>query len=509
VVYVHERSRPLHERIAEVANATRDDADATARGRALFLEQYSCAAVAERVAPLFEQLVGSPPPLPAALDDLVATPTRLLGRRPATTADGIEAQPAVPAHVPGARRWRAAPGEQYDLVVFWRQNDTSIYGRRQDMLLKYLQRTGRFGTIVHFDHPISPGALARSYFASTGRADQRHLVVQQTLQRLLHQRDQKGVAHRTFLYGSKRSVRAVLPQRTDYEGYVSSVLAKRGVGKRLTVFWVYPTNEHFPALADALSPDLVVADVVDDNRTWYRPGSHHHARIDRNYREILARSDVVLANCAPVAEGMQAFAPDVHVVANGCEMPEDDLAGLAPPRELAALRGPIVGYVGNLSDRIDIDLLDDLARARPEWNFVFVGSAHLDQSILRLDRHPNVHFVGVKPYDQAKAFIAHFDVALIPHLDNEMTRSMNPLKAFVYCAAGVPVVSTPIANMEELGDLIIVAKGVDGFVAAIDEAIEGGRRGPDLEQLAPHSWERRVEQIMELIDDAAGVHEPR
>ena len=37
--------------------------------------------------------------------------------------------------------------------------------------------------------------------------------------------------------------------------------------------------------------------------------------------------------------------------------------------------------------------------------------------------------------------VAHFDVALIPHVDNEMTRAMNPLKAFVYCAAGTPVVS--------------------------------------------------------------------
>ena len=105
---------------------------------------------------------------------------------------------------------------------------------------------------------------------------------------------------------------------------------------------------------------------------------------------------------------------------------------------------------------------------------MFVGSAHLDQSILRLDRHPNVHFVGVKPYDEAQRFVEHFDVALIPHLDNEMTRSMNPLKAFVYCAAGVPVVSTPIANLDELADLITVAEGPDGFIDAIEEALTTG-----------------------------------
>jgi hypothetical protein len=115
----------------------------------------------------------------------------------------------------------------------------------------------------------------------------------------------------------------------------------------------------------------------------------------------------------------------------------------------------------------------------------------------------------VKPYEEAKQFMRHFDVALIPHLDNEMTRSMNPLKAFVYCAEGVPVVSTPIANMYELGDLIRVAKGVDGFVDAIEDALAEDRQELDVDALAPHTWERRVEQAITLIDEAAGVGETR
>ena len=115
--------------------------------------------------------------------------------------------------------------------------------------------------------------------------------------------------------------------------------------------------------------------------------------------------------------------------------------------------------------------------------------------------------MGVKPYEEAKRFIRYFDVALIPHLDNEMTRSMNPLKAFVYCAEGVPVVSTPIANMYELGDLITVAKGVDGFIDAIEDALAAERQELDVDALAPHTWERRVEQVIRLIDEAAGVGE--
>ena len=119
-------------------------------------------------------------------------------------------------------------------------------------------------------------------------------------------------------------------------------------------------------MIDALAPDLVVADVVDDNRTWYRPGSHPHGLIEQNYRDILSRSDVVLANCAPVAEGMREFTADVHLIPNGLRADQPDAHAGPKPLELRGLVGPVIGYVGNLSDRIDIELLDDLAAsARP------------------------------------------------------------------------------------------------------------------------------------------------
>jgi hypothetical protein len=164
------------------------------------------------------------------------------------------------------------------------------------------------------------------------------------------------------------------------------------------------------------------------------------------------------------------------------------------------LHGPVIGYAGNLSDRIDIGLLRTIARARPGWNLVLMGSAHLDRAALALTEEPNVRFLGTKQYDEAREIIRHFDVGLIPHLDNEMTRSMNPLKAYVYCSLGVPVVSTPIANIDEMADLISVAEGAEPFLAAIEAALASGRRTPDPVALRPHSWEERVERVLSLVD---------
>jgi glycosyltransferase involved in cell wall biosynthesis len=498
VLQVHDGAEPLHQRIEAVFDDYEEATDRARNGRKVFLEKYSYEAVGESVVPEIEGLLRDPPRIDLDLRALVDVPRRLYG---GDAGRAVQAPVMRPARAPGQRKRTVHPGEPYDLVVFWRQNDTSIYGRRQDMFLKYLERSGRFHTIVHFDNPITPEALYRLYRSASRGTDQGRLVARQTLGRLLRRGGDDGVHFHTFLYAGRRSARLGLPRRSQYVDYVSAVLRGHGVGDRPTIFWVYPRNDDFPPIADALDPDLVVADVVDDNRTWHPEGSREWDRADRNYEEVLSRSDVVLANCETVAQSMQQFTSMVHVVPNGCELPDREPPS-PRPRELRNLRGPIIGYVGNLSSRIDLGLLEALARARPDWHLVLVGSAHLDPSILRLDAHPNVHFVGVKPYDETRRLVEHFDVALIPHLDNEMTRAMNPLKAFVYCAAGVPVVSTPISGLDELADLITVAEGPNGFIDAIEKHLVAGKRSPDLDVLDPHAWPRRVERALELIDEA-------
>jgi hypothetical protein len=382
------------------------------------------------------------------------------------------------------------------------------------MLVDRLVRSGRFRTVLHFDKPMSAEALVHALVASRGRSDQRRRVALQTVARVLHLRDRKTVKYRTCIVAGRWTAKLGLRRPDAHVQYVETTMRRYGFGARPTVVLAYPTNDDLPSLIDVIAPDLVVADVVDDARTWHAATSQHYRqwnaegspeydRIDLNYEEVLARSDVVLANCAPVAESMREFAPTVHVVPNACDLSPLPLRVRGRhPRELRGLQGPIVGYVGNLSSRIDIDLVEAVARARPGWQYVFVGSAHIDRDILRLDALANVHFLGVKSYARTRALVRHFDVGIVPHLANEMTRAMNPLKAYVYCAEGVPVVSTPIDNLGELRELVAVADGPDQFVSAIEDALRAGRRAPDGDRLRPYSWEARVEQIMRLVDSA-------
>jgi hypothetical protein len=389
----------------------------------------------------------------------------------------------------------------YDLVVFWKQNDSGIYGRRSDLLVREISRSDRVARTIHFDAPLGIEALRR--LGRSDGIDHHQLLFDTTIRRVLGEEDEEGISRHTFLFDD-RGDRFDLPRRDQFGDFVAEVFESRRVGERDVVFWLYPTNPDLPGLVDRFQPQAVISDVVDDNRTWYPVGSNAHRTLDENYKAVLSRSQVVLANCAAVRDAMSEFHDGVELLPNACEPPElpDPRSCRDAPDELARLDGPIIGYVGNMSSRIDVPLIDHLAVSRPAWNIVLIGAAR--QEVLHVARHPNVTILGPRRHEDAKRYIQSFDVAMIPHLDNAMTRSMQPLKAFVYCALGVPVVSTEIANLDALRDMITVATDARGFVLGIEKALERGRR-PLCERwlatLRSNSWRVRAGRALQLIDD--------
>ena len=408
--------------------------------------------------------------------------------------------------------------DKYDFVFFWKQNDTDIYGRRQDMLIKYLSKSPKVNKIIHFDAPIDTGTLLS--LADRGREDKTglnhfSLIFRQTSSRLLGQKDSKKVKYRTFVsnpearrnrLGASHPAGWNLLERSHHLQYVANVLRENGIGERRTIFWVCPTTKFdFREFVTALTPDLVVADVIDDQRTWEEPGSPKRAALERNYQQVLSLSDLVLANCEPVRQSMLKYSDDVRLVPNALELPEAVAADTNLPKELENLEGPVVGYVGNLSSRIDIELLEYVAVSRPDWNLVLIGSTHLSKEILKLDVYDNVHFLGVKKYHEAQQYIRNFDVAMIPHLNNEMTQCMNPLKAFVYFSLNVPIISTEIENLGEMRELIYVAQNQEDFVRKVELALGEERSGSlsadHMELLRHNSWEERVKTILGLIEE--------
>ncbi len=173
------------------------------------------------------------------------------------------------------------------------------------------------------------------------------------------------------------------------------------------------------------------------------------------------------------------------------------------PRELAGLKAPIVGFFGNVDgNTVDLALLKDVIRARPQYHFVFVGPMASDYECLR--DFPNVTAVPKQPYHAVARYGAAFDVCLMPWRQCEWIEHCNPVKLKEYLSLGKPVVSTPFPELLGYAEFCYQARTPAEFAAAIDRAWR--EDSPDRRQarqrfVARHTWDAKFEQVIELLEE--------
>lgn len=177
------------------------------------------------------------------------------------------------------------------------------------------------------------------------------------------------------------------------------------------------------------------------------------------------------------------------------------------PEDQKSIARPRLGYYGVIDERIDLELLDKAAEMRPEWQFIMIGPV-VKISEDDLPRRENIHYLGGKNYQELPAYLAGWDVALMPFALNESTKYISPTKTPEYLAAGKPVVSTPIRDVVrpygELG-LVHIAQTAEEFVAASEAALsenEEARLKQVDEFLSEISWDKTWGQMTDLIQEA-------
>lgn len=387
-----------------------------------------------------------------------------------------------------------------NIVFFWKQNDSELYGRRQDMLVKYLRASPEIGAILHFDAAISLEKIESMSDIHAPVEDRQ--IAAYCISRFLGLRDLNGIYRRVFIYGNPGDTLMGRPLMTleDYPSFVQSCLQDVGITDNLLA-WVCPVTPYFPEIQERLDFSFVVTDVIDDQRQWQLPPSALR-KITESYLSTYRLSDLVFANCRSVQEWASGFAQRVSLVPNGCEI-HSDIKLWAKPDMLGLMKGPIIGYAGNMVDRIDFLLLEHLVHEHQDYNFIFIGRCSRSTEFEILRSCTNVHFLGVIPYEMTLRYLAWVDVAIVPHTICPMTDNMNPLKLFIYRSLGLPVVSTRIANITDAGAELYIADDHNQFARHVEDLVKRrfkrARKFPSPKQLSGISWNARVRVILEAI----------
>jgi protoporphyrinogen oxidase len=222
-------------------------------------------------------------------------------------------------------------------------------------------------------------------------------------------------------------------------------------------------------LLHRLDPRVVVYDCVDG------VAAHDDAPRQFVQREnaLLRVANVVFCSGPGLFAARRGRHANVVPCANGVDR-EHFAAGRdasAAHPEVRTLARPRLGFVGVVDERIDVALLHRVAFARPEWEICIVGPV-AKAGAVPPPRAPNLHYFGARRYEEWPAFLAGWDVALLPFVRSDATRTLNPLQALEYMAAERPIVSTPIADVEALyRDVVRFGRSDDAFIAACEDAL--------------------------------------
>ncbi|MDR1159951.1 MAG: glycosyltransferase [Syntrophomonadaceae bacterium] len=246
------------------------------------------------------------------------------------------------------------------------------------------------------------------------------------------------------------------------------------------------------------NPSLIVFDSVDepcDEFASWRP----------HYHKAVTMSDIVLATSDPLYQAAKAMNPNTFLVPNGCDFeffsqaqrPEGET-----PSDIAAVKKPIIGYIGAVASWLDLDLLEQLALSHPEYNIVMIGPMY---NVHKVPQPANIHWLGFKDYDLLPSYARVFDVGIIPFKNTRMVSAVNPIKMWEYMAVGMPIVTTAVPETLKHGSLLWYSRTREEFFQNISAALNENseERKNQRREIARHnSWLSRAQSIKQLLENA-------
>jgi UDP-galactopyranose mutase len=176
------------------------------------------------------------------------------------------------------------------------------------------------------------------------------------------------------------------------------------------------------------------------------------------------------------------------------------------PEDQALAPHPRFGFYGVIDERFDLQLIQQVAERKPEWQFIIIGPViKIDPA--SLPRLNNIHYLGSKSYNELPTYLSGWNIAIIPFVVNESTRYISPTKTPEYLAGGKPVISTSIKDVVDpygTNGLVQIADNADEFIQAAEKELKITDKEKWLASvdsfLSGNSWDETWQKMVRLIE---------
>lgn len=252
-----------------------------------------------------------------------------------------------------------------------------------------------------------------------------------------------------------------------------------------------------------LGESKVVYYCVDD---WSKFSFVDSRSVAEMEADLVRKADIVIASARSLYEQKKELNPNTYLVTHGVDFNhfakalDDDCP---VPEDIRLVQKPVIGFFGLIHEWIDLSLIKKVAQYHPDWSLVMIGKVSTDISGLR--ELANVIFLGQKGYKELPGYCKAFDVAIIPFVINDLTKSVNPIKLREYLAAGLDVVSVDLPEVKSYDRFVRISRNADEFMNNIELSVTT-RSADDQRKkslaMASEDWESKVAEIGRIVSSS-------
>ncbi|RJQ47984.1 MAG: glycosyltransferase family 1 protein [Nitrospiraceae bacterium] len=290
---------------------------------------------------------------------------------------------------------------------------------------------------------------------------------------------------------------------------ISLMRAIKKLQLKSPILWI--VDPRFGSMIRYLQKSIVCYHVVDNYPEAPYFSKRTRADLGQAEKHMLSVADLVIVTSPFLLEEKSKYNDNVHLVRNAVDYERfsalKNVNGI--PKDMEYVPKPVIGYIGAVNEKLDYELLDAAARARPEWSFVFVGgySNRTGSPVSKfINEHPpNVFFLGRRDVKEIPHYVYACDICIMPYRKDDYTKAIDSLKLYEYFACEKPVVATDIPAVKEYSQLIYIAKDANDFIHKLQEAMISftpSTRSLQRMIAEQNTWDKRVEQLSLLIQSA-------
>jgi hypothetical protein len=126
--------------------------------------------------------------------------------------------------------------------------------------------------------------------------------------------------------------------------------------------------------------------------------------------------------------------------------------------------------------------------------------------------HNNLYLLGEKPHSSLPQYSQHWQVSLLPFINNAQIKSCNPLKLLEYLATGTPIISTSFPAVLPYKSVVDIARNATEFSMSLQsiktswhntqtiDTIETSKRLQQIALSKQQTWDVKAQQLEQWLD---------